>query len=77
MNKGTAFSSAERKEFKLYGLLPPNVQSLEEQVARAYEQYRARTSDIAKNTFMASMKEQNQVLYYRVAISYYDDCNRS
>lgn len=70
MNKGTAFTSAEREEFKLYGLLPPNVQTLEEQVARAYEQYSSRANDIAKNTFMTSMKEQNQVLYYSLILNH-------
>lgn len=66
-NKGSAFPSIERKEFKLYGLLPPNVQTLEEQVRRAYEQYSSRPNDLAKNTFMTSMKEQNEVLYYKVS----------
>jgi malate dehydrogenase (oxaloacetate-decarboxylating) len=70
MNKGTAFTSVERKNFKLYGLLPPNVQTLEEQVERAYEQYSSRPSDILKNTFMTSMKEQNQVLYYRLILDH-------
>lgn len=70
MNKGTSFTSAERKEFNLYGLLPPNVQTLEDQVARAYEQYSSRANDIAKNTFMTSMKEQNQVLYYRLILDH-------
>ena len=40
--------------------------TLEEQVKRAYEQYSSRPDDLAKNTFMTSMKEQNEVLYYRV-----------
>jgi hypothetical protein len=47
-------------------LLPPNVQTLEEQVRRAYDQYKSRPDDLAKNTFMTSMKYQNEVLYYRV-----------
>jgi len=63
-NKGSAFPSSERKIFKLYGLLPQKVNTLEWQVDRAYQQYKSRISDLAKNTFMASMKEQNQVLYY-------------
>lgn len=65
-NKGTAFPNEERDVFKLNGLLPPNVQSLDEQVQRAYQQYSSRGDDLAKNTFMASMKAQNEVLYYRV-----------
>ncbi|KAL4862276.1 hypothetical protein BDV12DRAFT_179059 [Aspergillus spectabilis] len=65
-NKGSAFPENERKQFHLYGLLPPNIQTLDEQVDRAYEQYKSRPDDLAKNTFMASMKVQNQVLYYRL-----------
>ncbi|KAJ5983024.1 hypothetical protein N7481_005123 [Penicillium waksmanii] len=63
-NKGTAFSEEERTTFKLHGLLPPNRQSLDEQVKRAYQQYSSRQDDLAKNTFLASMKAQNEVLYY-------------
>ncbi|EOD48591.1 putative malate protein [Neofusicoccum parvum UCRNP2] len=68
LNKGTAFTKEERDEFKLHGLLPQNVQKLEEQVKRAYDQFCSRPNDLAKNTFMTSMKEQNEVLYYRQLI---------
>lgn len=68
-NKGSAFTKEERHTFKLHGLLPPNIQTLDEQVRRAYEQYSSRTSDIAKNTFMTSLKEQNEVLYYKVHLT--------
>ena len=66
LNKGSAFTSEERATFKLYGLLPPNVQTLEEQIARAYQQYSSRPNALAKNTFMTSVKEQNAVLFYKV-----------
>jgi malate dehydrogenase (oxaloacetate-decarboxylating) len=52
--------------FNLHGLLPPNIQTLEEQVERAYQQYSSRADDLAKNTFLSSMKSQNEVLYYNV-----------
>ncbi|KAL9599397.1 MAG: hypothetical protein Q9179_003569 [Wetmoreana sp. 5 TL-2023] len=65
-NKGSAFPPEEREAFKLYGLLPPNVQTLDEQVQRAYQQYSSRADALAKNTFMTSMKEQNEVLYYKL-----------
>lgn len=71
-NKGTSFPNEERDVFKLHGLLPPNVQSLDEQVQRAYQQYSSRGDDLAKNTFMASMKAQNEVLYYRVCTLHRD-----
>jgi malate dehydrogenase (oxaloacetate-decarboxylating) len=65
-NKGSAFSEQEREDFGLNGLLPSAVNTLEEQLQRAYQQYQSRGDDLAKNTFMESLKEQNQVLYYRV-----------
>ncbi|PSK60547.1 NAD-dependent malic enzyme, mitochondrial [Elsinoe australis] len=69
-NKGSAFTEEERKLFGLRGLLPSNVQTLDEQVKRAYAQYSSRTSNIAKNTFMSSLFEQNQTLYYRLILEH-------
>jgi malate dehydrogenase (oxaloacetate-decarboxylating) len=65
-NKGSAFTKEERKQFELTGLLPPSIQTLEQQVQRAYQQYSTRHDDLAKNTFLSSMKEQNEVLYFKV-----------
>lgn len=65
-NKGSAFPLNERDSFNLYALLPPNVQTLESQVERAYEQYSNCHDALAKNTFMTSMKGQNIVLYYKL-----------
>jgi malate dehydrogenase (oxaloacetate-decarboxylating) len=67
LNKGAAFPSNERREFKLTGLLPQHVATLEEQTKRAYQQYSSRQDDLAKNTFMTSLAEQNQVLYFSVS----------
>lgn len=69
LNRGSAFTQEEREQFGLKGLLPSHVQSLSDQVKRAYAQYSSRANDLAKNTFMTSMKEQNEVLYYRVCRS--------
>ena len=65
-NKGSAFTKEEREEFDLNGLLPHQVNSLQDQVARAYDQYNTHRTPLGKNTFMTSMKEQNHVLYYRL-----------
>lgn len=65
-NKGTAFTHDERQEFELHGLLPTNIQTLDQQAARAYQQYSSQKDDMAKNTFMTSMAEQNSVLYYKL-----------
>jgi malate dehydrogenase (oxaloacetate-decarboxylating) len=66
-NKGSAFPAEERHKFNLTGLLPQGVQSLEQQAKRAYEQYSTRQDDLAKNTFLTSLKYQNEVLYFKVS----------
>ncbi|OAA55247.1 malate oxidoreductase [Niveomyces insectorum RCEF 264] len=66
-NKGSAFPEDERQAFHLGGLLPAQVQTLEQQVRRAYQQYSTRDDDLAKNTFLTSLHDQNQVLFFRLA----------
>ena len=66
LNKGTAFSPRERAELGLEGLLPPVVESLDEQVRRMYVQYRAQPSDLLKNVYLEALRDRNEVLYYRL-----------
>lgn len=66
LNKGSAFPPEERRQFNLTGLLPQCAQSLEQQAKRAYQQYSSTPDPLAKNTFLTSLKDQNEVLYYRV-----------
>lgn len=65
-NKGTAFTHNERRALDLTGILPTHLQTLDQQVVRAYEQYSELQTDLEKNTFMTSMQEQNLVLYFRL-----------
>ncbi|KAI1175609.1 malic enzyme [Nemania sp. FL0916] len=65
-NRGSAHSLEEREEFNLTGLVPHSVQTLEQQAKRAYQQYSTRQNDLAKNTFLTSVKEQNTVLYFKL-----------
>ncbi|KAG5822386.1 hypothetical protein H9Q74_007524 [Fusarium xylarioides] len=73
LNKGSAFPPDERREFSLTGLLPQGVQTLEQQCKRAYEQYSSRPDDLAKNTFLTSLKDQNEVLYYKLLQLHLDE----
>ncbi|KAH7313444.1 hypothetical protein B0I35DRAFT_435197 [Stachybotrys elegans] len=66
LNKGSAFPPEERREFNLTSLVPQSVQTLEQQTKRAYQQYSTRSDDLAKNTFLESLKVQNEVLYYKL-----------
>ncbi|KAH6608899.1 malate dehydrogenase oxaloacetate-decarboxylating [Trichoderma cornu-damae] len=69
-NKGSAFTQSERRDFNLTGLLPANEQSLEHQVERAYQQYLTRSDDLAKNTFLTSLRDQNEVLYFKLLLTH-------
>ncbi|MER7007817.1 NAD-dependent malic enzyme [Dactylosporangium sp. NPDC000555] len=66
LNKGTAYSRAERRALGLVGLLPSAVQSLEDQVARAYEQYHEQPTDLQKNVFLTMLQDSDEVLFYRL-----------
>lgn len=69
LNKGSAFPPDERRKFNLTGLLPQGVQTLDQQCKRAYEQYSSQPDDLSKNTFLTSLKDQNEVLYYKVGLT--------
>ncbi|KAF4976261.1 hypothetical protein FZEAL_7050 [Fusarium zealandicum] len=73
LNKGSAFPLDERRKFNLSGLLPRSVQSLDQQCKRAYEQFSSRPNDLAKNTFLSSLKDQNEVLYYKLLQLHLDE----
>ncbi|KAH9176856.1 hypothetical protein EDB89DRAFT_1936871 [Lactarius sanguifluus] len=67
-NKGTAFTEEERKQFGLVGRLPYQVNTLDEQCQRAYDQLLSRDTPIRKNSFLQSLKEQNSVLFYQLLL---------
>jgi malate dehydrogenase (oxaloacetate-decarboxylating) len=66
LNKGTAFSEAERDEFDLHGLLPPYVTTLELQVERRLEAFRALASDLQKYVFLRGLQDTNETLFYEL-----------
>ena len=68
LNKGTAFTDRERNECGLHGLLPPRVSTIEDQVMRAMENYRAKPNDLEKYIFLDSVHDRNETLYYRLLI---------
>ena len=66
LNRGTAFTIEERAALSLDGLLPATVLSLEEQAKRSYAQYAAQPTELAKNEFLAALRDRNEVLYYKL-----------
>src|SRR6478735_2300111 len=66
VNRGTAFTFAERDHLGLHGLLPHGTETLEEQVARSYEQFLASETDVDKWTFLTNLHDSNEVLFYKL-----------
>ncbi|MGO5473526.1 malolactic enzyme [Streptococcus hyointestinalis] len=64
LNKGTAFTMEERKELGLVGLLPPYVQTIEEQAKQAYAHYQRKESDLEKRHFLMEIFNTNRTLFY-------------
>ena len=68
LNKGTAFSDHERDIFDLYGLLPPHVGSLDEQIERRLEALRAQPTPFAKYSFLRDLQDMNETLFYALLV---------
>jgi malate dehydrogenase (oxaloacetate-decarboxylating) len=72
-NKGTAFTSEERTRFGLHGLLPPYVESLEEQVERAYKSYLAYDKEMNRHIYLRQLQDNNEVLFYRLLLDHIEE----
>jgi len=70
INKGTAFSDAERADLGVIGLIPSGHMTLDEQVSRVYAQYRRQTTDLARNVLLTEVHDRNEVLFYRLLASH-------
>ncbi len=66
INKGTAFTEAEREELGLNGLLPAKVQTLQEQVDQTYAQFQSKVSNLEKRLFLMEIFNTNHVLFYKL-----------
>jgi malate dehydrogenase (oxaloacetate-decarboxylating)(NADP+) len=73
LNKGTAFTEAERDALGLRGLLPPHVSTQEEQVSRVLENFRRLQTPLAKYIMLESLQDRNEALFYRVITDYPDE----
>lgn len=69
LTKGTAFTEAERREYRLEGLLPPCVETLDEQVERVLSQLDRWDNDLERYMHLRSVQDRNRTLFYKVLMS--------
>ncbi len=73
VNKGTAFSMAEREKLNLVGLLPPVVQTLEEQIERTYLQYLKKVNNLEKRVYLMTLFNTNRTLFYALMAQHIEE----
>jgi malate dehydrogenase (oxaloacetate-decarboxylating)(NADP+) len=69
-NKGTAFTERERNALGLRGLLPPRVDTIEEQLVRVMENYSNKPDDLERFIFLTALQDRNETLFYRTLIDH-------
>ena len=75
LNKGTAFTQEERKELGLIGLLPPYIQTIEEQAAQTYAQMQTKVNDLEKRLFLMEIFNTNRTLFYYLFSQHLEEFN--
>jgi malate dehydrogenase (oxaloacetate-decarboxylating)(NADP+) len=73
LNKGTAFTEAERDTLHLRGLLPPHVSSQEQQLGRVLENFRRKSSDLEKYINLSALHDRNEALFFRLLMDHPDE----
>jgi malate dehydrogenase (oxaloacetate-decarboxylating) len=73
LNKGSAFSIEERRNFNLLGLLPEVVETIEEQAERAWIQYQGFKTEIDKHIYLRNIQDTNETLFYRLVENHLEE----
>jgi malate dehydrogenase (oxaloacetate-decarboxylating) len=73
LNKGSAFSVKEKQAFNLEGLLPAAIETIEEQVARAYKQYAQFNDDLDKHIYLRNIQDTNETLYFKLITDHLEE----
>lgn len=72
-NKGTAFDDTERTALGLHGLLPPRVESLQEQARRAYLAFIKKGTDLERHIYLRQLQDSNETLFYRLMFEHIEE----
>jgi len=72
-NKSTAFTAAEREELGLEGLVPPAVSTMDQQLARVYENYRVKQTPLERYIHLAALQDRNETLFFRLVHDHIDE----
>lgn len=72
-NKGTAFTRRERDELDLHGLLPPTICTIKPQLARTYESFQSKTTNLEKFIYLTALQDRNETLFYRLLLEHIDE----
>ncbi len=73
LNKGSAFSVEEKRAFNLEGLLPANIETIEEQSRRAYRQFSQFAEDLDKHIYLRNIQDTNETLYFRLITDHLEE----
>ena len=73
LNKGSAFTEEEKQSFNLVGLLPHKIETIEQQVSRAYKQFSAFENDLDKHIYLRNIQDTNETLYIRLITEHLEE----
>ncbi len=73
LNKGSAFTREERRALGLVGRLPQEVETLEQQMHRAYTQYSEKQGNLQKNIFLNALHDDNEILFYALLSAHLEE----
>ncbi len=74
INKGPAFTARERDELDLHGLLPPSISTIDDQLVRNYENFKAQPNNLKKYEFLATLQDRNETLFFRFLYEHIEEC---
>ena len=72
-NKGTAFTNEERTRLGLHGLLPHQIESIDEQLVRAYAAYLSKRTPLGRHIHLRALQDNNEILFYRLLLAHIEE----